>query len=432
MMSDNNIKKNQGPDLSRKVFGGVLDIDNAGYYPGLELLNLIFEASDQQILPSSDVIKIKRRAHDFARRLVWDESFVAKSQDKDPILYDSETEEAVRYLFSCLQLPIPKITKAPGWDRAHFFPYTRSLIHWDARKRHDGIRVERRYLRGGGALAFHVLRKEPDPERLSKLREGFEKLFSDSEDSALEHLSRTLLNYGYTEPDYVEDKIEAQCRVESDSHEELLRHGVLNILEHDELSSVSRIRSLMNWTTFWLVLIQHSRANDYLSRDPLPIICDCGSSHPQLRRESQRCLKHMQNLILDAIDKAAEGAPLKQQLKNKLRGFFWSSAATIKLLNARSGRRHFVIGLELVETLVLAATRQRSEILFESFVDHWLYDKCRLVVGRNAAEKSGLLESFDASVFEDNENQLAIQMKAAGLLTEYSDQTQMVGTGGLL
>mgnify|MGYP003654980968 FL=1 len=62
----------------------------------------------------------------------------------------------------------------------------------------------------------------------------------------------------------------------------------------------------------------------------------------------------------------------------------------------------------------------------------WLYEKCGLVVGRDAAESGGQLTSFDVSVFEDNENQLALQMKAAGLLAEYSDATRMIGTGGLL
>lgn len=424
-------EKVNGPALSRKIFGGVLDYDGAGHYPGLELLNLVFGTTGGELLPNGESVRAQKRAHDFARRLVWDEGF-RNTPDTRKVLYDEETEEAVRYLLSCLQLPIPSISKSPGWDRAHFFPFTRSLIHWDARKRGGRIKVERRYLRGGGALAFHILRNDPDLVRLERNRKGFANLFADNDDSALEKLAETLLSRGYIDPQGTEDKLESESNIRNDNNEHLLRDGVTNILEHTELSAVARIRALMNWTAFWLILIQHSRANEYLSRPASIIICDCGASHAQLRRASQRCLKEMESLILDAVDKAAEGEKVKPHQRNKLRGFFWASAATIKLLNAWRGRRHFTIGLELAETLVLAGISRTSEMPFEAFVDQWLFEKCRLVVGRNSAEKSGQLESFDASVFEDNEDHLAIQMRAAGLLTEYSDATRMVGTGGLL
>ena len=81
---------------------------------------------------------------------------------------------------------------------------------------------------------------------------------------------------------------------------------------------------------------------------------------------------------------------------------------------------------------MLASTEAKSEMTFESFVSGWLYESCcNVIVGRSAAEQAGLLNVFDASIFEDNENQLAQQMSTAGLLTEYSDATRMVGTGGL-
>jgi hypothetical protein len=64
-------------------------------------------------------------------------------------------------------------------------------------------------------------------------------------------------------------------------------------------------------------------------------------------------------------------------------------------------------------------------------LSEWLYEKCRIVIGRSAAEKSNLLTSLDSSIFEDNENELSNQMSAAGLLTQYSDATRMVSAGGL-
>lgn len=419
-----------GPDISKTIFGGVLVYDGAGHYPGLELLNLVFGVVNDDLLPSIEKVSVRKRAHDFARRIVWDESF-SDLDRKHKVLFNPETEEAVRQLLNCLQLPIPSTSKKPGWDRAHFFPFTQSLIHWDARKRSGKILVERKYLRGGGALVYHILRKDRNTERLARSRAGFLALYSESEHSALEKLANTLLKQSYVSDSSHEDVIEAESVLFNDEDEELLRSGVVNILEHHELSAVARIKALISWTAFWLLLIQHRRASKFLGQEQSFIICDCGSSHAQLRRASQRCFKDIENNILNASSKASEGKELKDKQKNMLRSFFWASAATIKLLNAWRGRRHFTLGLELTETLVLAAVNQSSEIPYEVFVDDWLFEKCKLVIGRKAAEKSGLLESFDSSVFEDNENHFAIQMQAAGLLTEYSDATRMVGTGGL-
>tara|TARA_R110002072_G_scaffold218230_1_gene375939 strand:+ start:3145 stop:4437 length:1293 start_codon:yes stop_codon:yes gene_type:complete len=430
-MSDTKEKSRKGPDLSIEVFGGVLDYDGAGLYPGLELLNLVFGSEEIELLPTVEVVRIRRKAHDFARRMVWDETFV-NDASKSEVLFDEETEDTVSHLLSCLQLPIPNMVKAPGWDRAHFFPYTKSLIHWDARLRAGGVRIERRYFRGGGALAFHILRKDPDQDRLQRCRNGFSALFSENENSALERLSKTLLQHGFSDSELGEDRLEARSKLKGDDHEELLREGIVNILEHTEVSGVTRIRSILTWVAFWLVLIQKSRSAAYLGRNSIAIICDCGARHVQLRRASQRCLKDTQTLIVDAISKSSEGASISKQQLNKIRSFFWATAASINLLNAWKGRKHFTLGLNLLETFVLTSTSGATEIPFEVFVHKWLYEKCGLVVGRDAAESGGQLTSFDVSVFEDNENQLALQMKAAGLLAEYSDATRMIGTGGLL
>ena len=424
-------ERTRGPAISREIYGGVLDYDGAGFYPGLELLNLVYGGEPADILPFEDEVLVRRRAHDFARRLVWDETF-SNDETVREVLFDRETEETLRQLLACLQLPIPNMVKAPGWDRAHFFPYTKSLIHWDARSRSGKIRIERRYFRGGGALAFHVLRKDKNEDRLSRCRAGFRKLFSENENSALERISETLLMHGHSDPESVPDKLESDSRIESDQYEDLLRDGIVNILEHDEVSEVTRIRSILSWVGFWLIVIQHARSAEYLDRTPGKIVCDCGAQHVQLRRASQRCLKDMQALIIESVARAAVDSNLSKQQVNKIRSFFWATSATIGLLNSWKGRRHFTLGLDILETFVLAATERTMEIPFESFVHGWLYERCGLVVGRDAAELGGQLSQFDVSVFEDNENQLALQMKAAGLLTEYSDATRMVGTGGLL
>jgi hypothetical protein len=424
----------KGPDVSRNLFGGVLEYDGSGHYPGLELLNMIIGTEGDVKFPSGETVAIKRIAHDFARRLVWDNEFERHPKRRD-VLVDEPTEDAIRRLMECLQLDIPSSKKKPAWGRAHFFPYSQSLIHWDARERparSNNIRIERLYLRGGGSLAYRVLRLDPDPKRLEKCRTGFDALFSDH-DSPLERLVAVLSDHGEKDQKPKIDEIERDSFVRNDALDDLYRDGVVKIVEHQELSTVSRIKALMNWTGFWLILIQHQRAAESIDASPPYTIVDCSGAHPQLRRASQRNLKDAQALIVHAIDKAVKNSNgvLPKSRRNSMRSFYWATAATIKLLNAWRGRRHFTLGLDILETLVLAATREQAELTFEEFVDDWLYGKCRLVVGRRAAERSGLLRSFDASIFEDNENHLAIQMEAAGLLTQYSDATRMVSTGGL-
>ncbi len=440
-MSDGGGRFLKGPEISREIFGGVLDYDGAGHYPGLELMNFVFGTTDNDgntiILPDTEEVYFRRRAHDFARMLVWDEENFPDDPRRKQVFYDDQSEEAMRKLLECLKLEIPSSTsKSIAWERAHFFPYTRSLIHWDARRpRSVGgqVRIERRYLRGGGALAFKILRMDRDKARLERCRTGFQKLFEGNDDSSLESLAKVLASNGRRDEEPRKDDIEPLSQSRSDGLENLYRDGTCSILEHTDLASVVRIRALMRWTAFWLVLMQHARAAEQLSRGRGHLICDCGSSYAQLRRASQRCLKEMQSMVMDAVTAAAseKGGHVSKTTLNKVRGFFWASAATIGLLNAWRGRRHFTLGIGAIETLVMATTGPTREMSFEEFVSDRLFDDCGLVVGRSAAERAGLLSSIDASVFEDNENHLAQQMGAAGLLTAYSDATRMVGTGSL-
>lgn len=424
----------KAPRLSRQIFGGILDYDGAGHYPGIELLNFVYCNRDGTPLHTKDNTYLERRAQDFARRLVWDDDFEAHPKRKE-VLFDRATEDAVRKLLECLQLAIPSSAKRPSWERAHFFPYSLSLIHWDARKRggQPEPRIERRYLRGGGALLYRILRTDPDRGRRQRCSEGFELLYRADNESSLERLMSVLSSHGHKDRSFVLDTVEPQSKLFNDDLENLYRDGTARILGHTKLPTVARVRALLNWSGFWLVTAQNSRAASFAEKNVSPIICDCGASHAQLRRASQRCLKSLQGQILDAVEIAVDQADgeLSKKARDKIRGFFWATAATVGLLNAWRGRRHFTLGLDLLEALVLASTEADSEMTFESFVSDWLYQRCNIIVGRSAAEQADLLNVFDASIFEDNENQLAQQMSTAGLLTEYSDATRMVGTGGL-
>lgn len=414
----------KGPEVSRKLFGGVLDFDAAGHYPGLELLNFVYCGDGEELLPAGDSVKINRRAHDFGRRLVWDGSFKDDTRRHSVLLDDSAAEETLRELLRCLQLDIPNGTREPKWSRAHFFPYTPSLIHWDARERYGDIRLERLYLRGGGALAFKILRSDPNAARLECIRDGFKQLYGATAGSPLEILADFLNGQSKKDTQATLDEIEKATHSNLDDFEEVYRNGILNILKQKDATSVAKIRAVMGWTALWLALMQNRRARKSLDLDESPIICDCGAGSPQLRRASQRCLQDVLSNIVNAVIKAEPKIPNAQ--RNKIRSFFWATAAANGFLNAWRGRKHFTLSVDSLEMIVLSTIPAGSEMPFERFTTEVLYDTLGIAVGRGAAEASGLVNSIDASIFEENEAQLALQMIAAGLVTQYSDATRMV------
>jgi len=417
----------KGPDVTKKLFGGVLDIDGAGHYPGLELLNFVLCCTDG-ILPGPEVerVRIRRQSHAFARRLVAADNKLTED-DCNKVLLDSGSRTAIVHLLRCVELAVPNAIKSKSWERTHFFPYTRSLIHWDARIRNETFKFERRYLRGGGAFAFSVLRHDPNPDRLAAVRSGFEALYPPDAEGPLEKLSGTLIKHGYIDSEPVEDTLERDSSIRNDDLDELYRDGMKSILSHKRVPHVQRIRAIMNWTGIWLVLLEATRSARYLGKAGAKIIVDCAGVHPQLRRAAQRCLKEsLANIEEASISLARQaGGEISAPQRNKIKGFFGGTASLCGLLNAPKGRRHFTLKLEAIEALVLACG-PNSERSFEEFTADWLGKRCGLIVGRVAAGDCDLLNDFDATIFEENERQFAEQMRATGMLRVYSDATRMV------
>lgn len=415
------------PDVSRKLFGGVLTYDSAGYYSGLELLNFVY--GNDVVLPVEEDIAIRRHSHDFARRLAWDDAIDSVPQYETILLSDANAERTLKSVLRCLQLQIPNLKGDPAWHRAHFFPYTPSLIHWDARERSGRVLIERKYMRGGGALAFKILRKDHDEARLERVRSGFRELYAPTIDSPLEQLARFLRDHSKSDSDGGSvDEVEKATVLFHDDLEDRFRDGCVTILEQVQVTTVVRIQSLINWTAIWLAFMQYRRSLAALDKPPTPIVFDCFGRSSQLRRASQRCLKDAMNSIVEAAVLTEPRLP--QAAKTATRGFFWASAASVGLLNAWRGRRHFCLSVDALETIVLAHVAQGEEMPFERFVFEVLYLQLGFVVGRQAADHVGLLSSIDASIFEDNEGALAEQMSAAGLMKQYSDATRMVASKG--
>ena len=158
-----------------------------------------------------------------------------------------------------------------------------------------------------------------------------------------------LSSHGHQDPKARRDEIEPLSRLFNDDLENLFRDGTARILGHTKLPTVARVAALLNWSGFWLVVAQNARTANFGGKTVLPIICDCGASHARLRRASQRCLKDLQGQILEAVEIAVDQADgeLSKKQRDKIRGFFWATAATVGLLNAWKGKRHFTLGLDL-------------------------------------------------------------------------------------
>lgn len=417
-------------NLSLEMFNGVLQSDSSGSYPGLELISFLL-GSDQGILPSTPEVKITRYGHDFARRLVRDETLA--KEDIEKVLADDFSEDSIRKLLRCLELELENITKQPTWSRTHFFPYTKSLSHWDSRiragKREEKAMLERQYYRGAGAFAFNVLRFDPDEKRLSEIKKNLEELFYPEKDSPLEFLAKTLRSHGVYDSEPTEDEVENRSReMLGDELEELYRNGVFNILSHKSLPSVTKIKSIVNWTGIWLIIVGNLRLPTELHTN---FIFDCGGQNQQLRRASQRSLKEFIKNVTLGIESAIGGREISGAGIQKIKGFFASTLASMRLINSLKGRRHFTFGLSGIEALTLAAVPSNHEMPFEQFLNSWMFDKCRFVIGRVAAQRAGLLEALDATIFEENEKRLADQVLAVGMLRVYSDATKMVCVGDI-
>ena len=143
---------------------------------------------------------------------------------------------------------------------------------------------------------------DKNKNRRGQIDRAFSRLFESSSNSALEQLAASLLEHGKSDDGFVTDDIENLSTAKNDEIEDVYKNGLLNILEHQELTPVARIRALMNWTAFWLVLMQNQRAAFEIGIEKSYLVCDCGTGQPQLRRASQRCLRNVQASILDAVN----------------------------------------------------------------------------------------------------------------------------------
>jgi hypothetical protein len=107
------------------------------------------------------------------------------------------------------------------------------------------------------------------------------------------------------------------------------------------------------------------------------------------------------------------------------RAFFTETLAAVGALNATTGRRHFTFKAAMLEAVVSATTIPGSEIEFEDYCAQ-LYGVLGLVIGSTEARAAGLTDDIDGESFDINLIGFRQRLEASGLLTRYSDATDLV------
>lgn len=120
---------------------------------------------------------------------------------------------------------------------------------------------------------------------------------------------------------------------------------------------------------------------------------------------------------------------LREDFDKNFRGVHRKLAKAVGLAAPRKGPgARFVLGDNLLKVLTLANVPPGERTTYDEFLQR-LYRRYGLIVGPREARESGLLERHrvNGEYFERNRAALLEKMKLAGLATEYSDATAVVG-----
>ncbi|WP_433274653.1 hypothetical protein ACQPZA_26060 [Pseudonocardia xinjiangensis] len=428
-------------------FGGSLYQQGRGYYVALELFAILrgHQIAGTPLLADGEAIRpFFRTSHDYARRIATDSGDLT-NEDREKV--DEAAIDSLRALFSSIAVEIPGRRKAPEWFNLHLYPYVGELIHYDAVRSRGARRpqIERYTYRGGGVVAHEILRRDPDRARLERTRFGLASLVGDS-GSALGRIASALHHHdAATEKDAFSGGVEAQ--VDLDGHQtdwiELLRAGVCNIVSRELAPTARRIEHLMHWVPYCIARHQLDLASLLLDRPPMTFLVDFRDGSSAIRTLSREGLEQARWTIVHALRAAAVGmqeepdqeqqrSTIKQLLSggdswtNGPRAFFTETLAAVGALNSSTGRRHFTLQLPLLESVVHALLKPGEEMQLDGFMTDHMFQRLRLVIDERSASQARLAESIDLADFRDNGSHAARALRALGLLSEFSDATQMV------
>jgi len=120
---------------------------------------------------------------------------------------------------------------------------------------------------------------------------------------------------------------------------------------------------------------------------------------------------------------------LRQDFDKNFKGVHRKLAKAVGLVAPRKGANaRFILSDNLLKALTLANLPPDVGMTYDEFLQR-LYERYGLIVGVHEAREAGLLERqrVNGEYFEHNRAALLEKMKHAGLATEYSDATAVVG-----
>ena len=257
-------------------------------------------------------------------------------------------------------------------------------------------------------------------------------------------LARALTAHDAAQPEAdAEDRVEADSQVFDSPWVEALRAGVHRILRRRDITDSKRVEAFMHWAPYCIA--RHQQHLAYAVLDPESAgrppagspagasVVDCQTEPGPIRELARRHLTESLNAIYRALERRAEAefadesATLlggSQKWREGPRTFFATTCFAVGAVSAPTGLRHFNLGAELLEAIVLATVEGQQP--FESFCTDVLHDQLHLVADHRAAQLAGLYE-VDQTRFERNGEALAQSLLELGLLERYSDMTRMVG-----
>lgn len=97
------------------------------------------------------------------------------------------------------------------------------------------------------------------------------------------------------------------------------------------------------------------------------------------------------------------------------------------IISGKGSKPRYVLHDNVLSALVYATLNGESTLPYDDFLNE-LYKKYRIIIGEDAAKKSGLYskEGINLSHFRSNEKKMRQKLKQNGLLQEYSDATALI------